>query len=125
MLAAPLFLGTDIGALPVGMVSLVTNPELIAIDQDPGGHEAHLVSSAGGIQIWVKPLANGRYAVALFNTTGAAQTMSTTLAKLGIPAGTYTVRDAVVRVDVAPVSSVVSGSAPSHGIVVLELTPGS
>jgi alpha-galactosidase len=125
MLAAPLFVGTDISALPVGMVSLVTNPELIGIDQDAEGHEGHLVSSAEGIQIWVKPLAAGRYAVALFNTTAASQNMSATLAQLAIPAGNYTVRDAVVRVDVAPTSTSVSGSAPSHGIVVLELTPAS
>ena len=123
MLAAPLFVGTDIGALPVGTVSLLTNPELIAIDQDAEGHEAHLVSSVGGIQIWERPLTNGRYAVALFNTTSSTQSMSTTLAKLGIPSGNYHVRDTIVRVGLAPTSSVVSGSAPSHGIVVLELSP--
>jgi alpha-galactosidase len=123
MLAAPLFVGTDISALPVGMVSLLTNPELVGIDQDAEGHEAHLVSSSGGIQVWERPLAGGRFAVALFNTTSATQSMSATLAQLGIPAGSYTVRDAIVRVAVSPTSSVVSGSAPSHGIVVYELTP--
>jgi alpha-galactosidase len=123
MLAAPLFVGTDISALPIGMVSLLTNPELVGIDQDADGHEAHLVSSSGGIQVWERPLAGGRFAVALFNTTSATQSMSATLAQLGIPAGSYTVRDAIVRVAVSPTSSVVSGSAPSHGIVVYELTP--
>ena len=123
MLAAPLFVGTDISALPVQSVSLLTNPELVGIDQDAEGHEAHQVSSAGGIQIWERPLADGRYAVALFNTTGAAEDMSTTLAKVGIPAATYTVRDAVLRVDLASTSSVLGGSAPSHGILVFELTP--
>ena len=123
MLAAPLFVGTDISALPVQSVSLLTNPELVGIDQDAEGHEAHQVSSAGGIQVWERPLADGRYAVALFNTTGAAEDMSTTLAKVGIPAATYTVRDAVLRVDLSPTSSVLGGSAPSHGILVFELTP--
>jgi len=123
MLAAPLFVGTDIGALPVESVSLLTNPELVAIDQDAEGHEARQVSSIGGVETWERPLTKGRYAVALFNTTAGPLTMSATLAGLGIPAGSYTVRDVVERVNVAPTSAGVSGYAASHGIVVLELTP--
>lgn len=125
MLAAPLFLGTNIATLPPASVTLVTNPELIAIDQDPLGHEAHEVKGTRGIQIWMRPLAGGSYAVALFNTNISPRTMSTSLAALGIPAGTYKVRDVVDRTDESSTSTVVGGSAPAHGIVVVKLTPSS
>jgi alpha-galactosidase len=123
MLAAPLFLGTNISALPPASVSLVTNPELIAIDQDPLGHEAHLVSDSAGIELWMRPLTGGSYAVALFNTNSTPRSMSASLATLGVPAGTYTVRDVVDRTDQASTSTVVRGSAGVHGIAVLKLTP--
>ena len=125
MLAAPLFLGTNIENLTPAELSLVENPELIAIDQDALGHEAHQVSSGGGIELWMRPLTKGRYAVALFNTTSATQTMTSSLSALGVPAGTYKVRDAVDRANDAPTSGAVSGTAASHGIVVYELTPAS
>ncbi|MEJ1229525.1 MAG: glycoside hydrolase family 27 protein [Galbitalea sp.] len=125
MLAAPLFIGTDVSALPSATIGLITNPELVAIDQDALGKEAHQVSSAGGIQIWERPLVDGSYAVALFNTTSGTRAMSTTLAALGIPAGSYSVRDVVARADDAPTVGTVSGSAPAHGIVTLKLTPTS
>ncbi len=125
MLAAPLFLGTNIAGLSPAELSLVTNPELVAIDQDALGHEAHQVSAAGGIQLWMRPLEGGAYAVALFNTTGSTQTMSTSLSALGIPAGTYTVRDVIDRAPQSPTSGAVTGTAASHGIVVYKLTPKS
>jgi alpha-galactosidase len=125
MLAAPLFLGTDISALPPASVSLVTNPELIAIDQDALGHEAHQVSNSGGIEVWMRPLTGGSYAVALFNTSSTSRSMSASLSALGIPAGTYTVRDVVNRTNGTPTSTAVTGTADSHGIVVVKLTPQS
>jgi alpha-galactosidase len=125
MLAAPLFVGTDISKLPAASVSLLTNPELVAIDQDSLGHEAQIVSNPNGIQIWVRPLTGGSYAVALFNTNSSASSMSATLAVLGVPAGTYKVRNVITHTNEAATSTGVSGSAASHGIVVLKLTPKS
>jgi alpha-galactosidase len=125
MLAAPLFLGTDISQLPPASLSLLTNPELVAIDQDALGHEAHQVSSIGGVELWERPLTGSSYAVALLNTTGSTLTMSTTLAALGIPAGTYTVRDVIARTTLPSTAGPLSGTADSHGTVVLRLTPAT
>jgi alpha-galactosidase len=125
MLAAPLFLGTNISALPPASLSLVTNPELIAIDQDSLGHEAHRVSVGGGIEVWMRPLKGGSYAVAFLNTNSSTRAKSASLAALGIPAGSYTVRDVVNRTNEASTSTAVGGTAAAHGIVVLKLTPKS
>jgi alpha-galactosidase len=123
MLAAPLFLGTDIAKLPAASVSLVTNKDLIAIDQDSLGHEAHRVSTTGGVEVWMRSLEDDKFAVALFNTNPKSRTMTESLAAAGIPAGKYSVRDVVNQVSEGTTSTAIGGVALGHGIVVLELTP--
>jgi alpha-galactosidase len=123
MLAAPLFLGTDIAKLTPAQLSLVSNPELIKIDQDPQGHEGHYVNAQSGVEEWMRPLSGGSYAVAMFNENTATTTVSATLAALGIPAGTYTVRDVVNRTDKPDTSTSLTMSPAGHGVVMVELTP--
>lgn len=125
MLAAPLFLGTDISKLSPAQLSLVSNPELIAIDQDAEGHEAHRVSFTDGVETWERPLSGGSYAVALYNAASTSRTVSQTLAALGIPAGTYSVRDVVNRKDDPSTSTSVGGTIPGYGIITVKLTPKS
>jgi alpha-galactosidase len=123
MLAAPLFLGTNLAALTPAQRSLVSNPELIAIDQDPLGHEAHYVAASKGVEEWMRPLAGGAYAVAMFNENASPVTVSATLAALGIPAGSYTVRDVIDRTDKASTSTAVTGTPAGHGIIEVKLSP--
>ncbi|WDS37872.1 NPCBM/NEW2 domain-containing protein [Pseudoxanthomonas sp.] len=68
ILSAPLLLGFDVRHAPQPLVELLTNPEVIAVDQDPAGNQANLVVDTDGIQVLVKPLATrGERAVVLFN----------------------------------------------------------
>lgn len=123
MLAAPLFLGTDIAALPEETVGILTNPELLAIDKDRLGIQAARVSDVGGLQTWTRPLADGGYAVAFFNSTGSATTMAANLADLGIPAGSYALRDATAQSDLGLAAETLSAPVNPHGTVVLTLHP--
>ena len=123
MLAAPLFLGTDIGALPPETIALLTNPELLAIDKDRLGIQAHRVSDVGGRQVWMRPLHDGSFAVALLNTNSAATSMSATLAELEIPAGSYTLRDATAQTDLGAATDTLSATVAPHGTVVFVVTP--
>ena len=67
---------------------------MIAIDQDPAGLQARLVSSAGTSQVWVKPLHDGSRAVALLNRASYTQRISTSFGAIGLPrARVYVVRD--------------------------------
>lgn len=125
MLAAPLFLGTDIAALPEETIGILTNPELLAVDKDRLGIQAARVSDVGGLQTWMRPIADGGYAVAFFNTTGAATTMSATLAALGIPAGSYALRDATLQADLGVATDTLSAPVNPHGTVVLTLHPAT
>ena len=73
---------------------ILTNKDVIAVDQDPLGKQGTEVSSAGGLDVLAKPLANGDVSVALFNETGSTATISTTAAAVGkTGASSYTLTD--------------------------------
>jgi len=64
---APLILGNDIRVMPKALLDIVSNGDIIAINQDKSGNQATLAYDAEDIQIYVKTLANGKKAVAVFN----------------------------------------------------------
>ena len=67
MLAAPLLAGNNLTKLTPEITAILTNKEVIAIDQDALGHEAERVYQEGPVQIWSRPLADGGHAVAIIN----------------------------------------------------------
>lgn len=67
LLAIPRLIGCPIEQLDAFTLNLLTNDEAIEMDQAPLGKSARLVVNGNGIQVWLKPLADGSYAVGLFN----------------------------------------------------------
>ncbi|MFW6277600.1 MAG: glycoside hydrolase family 27 protein [Prolixibacteraceae bacterium] len=67
MLAAPLMAGNDLRNMSDTTLSILTNKEIIAIDQDPLGIAAEKVIDKGEFEVFLKPLQNNEYAVCLFN----------------------------------------------------------
>ncbi len=67
MLAAPLLAGNNLGKLTPEITAILTNRDVIAIDQDPLGKEANRIFAEGPVEIWARPLANGDVALAVFN----------------------------------------------------------
>ncbi len=67
MLAAPLLAGNNLSELTPAVTAILTNHDVIAIDQDPLGREANRIFAEGPIEIWARPLANGDVALAVFN----------------------------------------------------------
>ncbi len=67
MLAAPLLAGNNLTKLTPEVTAVLTNKEVIAIDQDALGHGAERVYQEGPVQIWSRPLADGGHAVAIIN----------------------------------------------------------
>ncbi|HXB94145.1 MAG TPA: glycoside hydrolase family 27 protein [Puia sp.] len=67
MLAAPLMAGNDIRNMSAATRDVLTNREVVAIDQDPLGHQGYRVSFRDEIEVFVKPLQGGDTAVCLFN----------------------------------------------------------
>ena len=67
MLAAPLMISGNLTGLSAASLATVSNRQMIAIDQDPAGIQASMVSASGDGEVWMKPLLDGDFAIALFN----------------------------------------------------------
>jgi len=67
MLAAPLILGNDLSTMSQETLSILSNEEVIGINQDPLGKQAYRYLTNEGVDIWVKPLSEQRYAIAVLN----------------------------------------------------------
>jgi hypothetical protein len=102
--------------------ALLTNPEVVAVNQDALGKEATVFSQSGTQQTWTRDLSGGRKAVAFFNRGTQDATMSITLASIGMPSNS-TVRDAWHRSEVSVTNGVPSISVPYQAAVLLVITP--
>jgi alpha-galactosidase len=117
MLAAPLILGSDPRALSSATVSMLKNPRVIAIDQDRLGAQCTLLSHSGSGQVWVKPLADGTRAVALFNRGTSAVQITTTAAAIGLPmASRYALQDLWTN-QTTTTKQTITAAVPAHGVV--------
>ena len=92
VLAAPMMLGNDVRIMTRETVAILSNREVIAINQDKAGQQAKRVAQAGDTQVWAKPLADGSIAVAFFNTGTRTTSVAVTWEQLGI-AGPRLARD--------------------------------
>jgi alpha-galactosidase len=124
MLAAPLMVSADMVSLSSASQTTISNREAIAIDQDPAGLQARLLSASGNGQVWVKPLASGARAVALLNRGSGTIRIATTTSAVGMaPARGYLVRN----VWTGAVSSLASGGAiaasvPANSTVLVKVS---
>jgi alpha-galactosidase len=122
MLAAPLLAGNDIRSMPEATNAILTNREVIAVDQDPlviGGR-----ALPGNSRIMVKPLVDGSVAVALFNPDQQPASIQTSATAIGLnSAHCYTVRDLWTHTDTTSRGDIGGADIPSHGVAVLRVTP--
>ncbi|MDE6723408.1 MAG: hypothetical protein K2J55_04350, partial [Eubacterium sp.] len=136
MMAAPLVLGNDIRNFvnedgtaienhPV--LNIVTNRDLIAIDQDPLGKAAKRVKKVSGIDVLARPLSNGDTALCFFNTSGKAKGLSFDLNELaeddylGFEAhSSYNVHE--LWSDERFSATILSASMPKHGVKVYRIS---
>ncbi|HET6569742.1 MAG TPA: glycoside hydrolase family 27 protein [Rhodothermales bacterium] len=120
MLAAPLMAGNDLRNMPDETRMILTNKDVIAIDQDPLGKQAHRASRRDGIETWVKPLSGGNWAVALLNLKDQAQAVTVDWSRYDIGAG-YQLRDLWKHQHVGDTGEDFHADIPPHGVVVLKL----
>ena len=123
LMSAPLIAGNDVRSISPSILAILTNPEVIAVDQDPLAFQAMKVSDDGaGRQVWYKPLdtAGGR-AVGLLNRGSAAATMAVDWNAIGLTPGSATVRDLWARADRGTFSNQYNASVPPHGLALLRI----
>jgi alpha-galactosidase len=125
MMAAPLLIGADLRKISPASLDILKNKEIIAIDQDPRGVQARATSTPDGQWVFVKPLANGDTAVALFNEGATAAKISTSAAALGLPRRPgYVVRDLWQHRDLQTAGEI-GAVVPPHGTVVYRVSAGN
>ena len=103
--------------------AILTNSEVIAVDQDPAGIQGQKVADNGsGLQVWSKKLqGNGLRAVALFNRSGSAANITVKWSDLGL-SGSASVRDLWAHANFGSFSNSYTANVPSHGVIMLKLT---
>jgi alpha-galactosidase len=117
LLNAPLLLGNDVRAADPAVLSIITNGDVIAVDQDWGGSPGRRVHDLGNQEIWAKPMSDGSVAVVLFNRDSTQATISTTAAEVGLAgSSSYTLRDLWSKAT-STTSDAISASVPGHGAV--------
>ncbi len=120
LLSAPLIAGNDLSSMPPEVLSILTNKEVIALDQDPKGVEAHRVSQEGPLQVWAKPLADGSYGVGLFNAGESTMPVTVKFSDLGLGASA-SVRDLWEHKDLGTFQNSYTAQVPRHGVVLIKV----
>ena len=121
-MAAPLIAGNDLVAMSPATRSILTNREVISVDQDPLGVQGYPIASAGGHWVLAKPLADGDRAVVLFNETNRPAVISTTLPQIGFQNQRTCDLIDLWTGEVSEGAGTISSVVPAHGVVMYEVS---
>jgi alpha-galactosidase len=142
MLAAPLFAGNDLANMSESTCDLLTNKELIAIDQDPLGKQGFKIKDYGELEVYYKPLKNGELAICIFNrfnhtvavemdwktfqvkamSEGKTMSLSLNIDRKEIQTeGNYQVHDVFAKKDIGETSQVLKREISEHDVAVFRL----
>jgi alpha-galactosidase len=122
LLSAPLLIGCDLEKLDAFTLSLLSNDEVLAVDQDSLGKQAVRVVSANDLDVFAKPLADGSLAVGLFNRSATNATVTANFSDLKI-SGPQTVRDLWRQKNLGIFSDKFEAPVASHGVVLVRIIP--
>jgi alpha-galactosidase len=103
-------------------VDMLTNREVIAIDQDSLGKQGYPIIQEGPFEVWIKPMADRSVVVGLFNRSKEEDKMNVKFSDLGI-SGAASVRDLWLRKDLGMLHETFSAYVPKHGVVLLRISP--
>jgi alpha-galactosidase len=124
VLAAPLMAGNDVRSMTPEIHDILTNKEVIAIDQDPLGQLGRRVRKDGDVEVWSRPLQDGSRAVVLFNRGKETGTIQVNWVDLGYPSHVHAaVHDLWQHKDVGNFGEKFSASVAPHGVVMIAVRP--
>lgn len=119
LLAAPLLAGNDLRSMSPETRDMLTNRDIIAIDQDPKGTQGHRVWQEGPLEIWARPLADGNQAVGLFNRGESSLKMTLQLATVS-KHHSARIRDLWEHKDLGTIGDSYTATVPKHGVLMLK-----
>lgn len=123
IMSSPLLIGCDLTTINSSTLKLLTNPELIALNQDPLALQAYVVERRNGVYTLVKDIENLyglTRSVAFFNSTDTEQTATLTFKDIDL-GGTIMVRDLFECEDVGTFSEKMTVNIPAHGTRIYRL----
>ena len=132
MLAAPLIAGNDLRKMTEATKEILTNKEIIAVNQDVAGMEGFLYKSKDSLEIYVKPLSNDDWAVCFLNRSHTpmkvnfnwkTEVITDTLFKKTMNANehTYKIRNLWAMSNMGDTQKPLTAMLPSHDVIVLRL----
>jgi alpha-galactosidase len=127
--AAPLILGNDLTKLDGFTKGLLTNDEVLDLDQDALGKQAIRIARSGssegvGLEMYLKPLEDGSLAVGIFNLGAMAGDFTVKWTDLNL-AGDQRVRDLWRQKDLGVFGDQFTTQVRTHGVVLLKIAPSS
>jgi alpha-galactosidase len=122
ILAAPLMAGNDVRKMSDEVRDILTNKEVIAIDQDPLGKQGYQFMTHPGKEIWVKELSNGNWAVCFFNSGDNPLKIRLKWEHLWFLKGTYKVRDLWQKKDLGTTQKGFTGDIAPHDVLLFKLS---
>jgi len=122
--AAPLIAGNDLRTMSAETKAILTNPEVLAVDQDSLGAQGIVVwEPTPEVQVWAKPLADGSRAVALLNRAGVPTRITAYFHRVGVRTDSATVRDLWAHADRGAFRGQYETTVPAHAVVMIRVTP--
>lgn len=120
MLSSPLLIGCDMSDMDKFTIDLLSNDEVLDINQDPLGKPAGRVAMTGDLEVWARPLFDGTTAVALVNSSADDSAVKANWKEIGVT-GKQPVRDLWLHKNVGTFDGSYSVVVPAHGVVVVKI----
>ncbi len=122
LLCSPLLIGCDMTQLDAFTLNLLTNDEVLEVNQDPLGRQARRVAQEGSSEVWAKPMEDGSVAAGLFNRDEIPRTLMAKWSDLKL-SGKMRVRDLWRQKDLGTFDGRFETEIPRHGVVLIRLFP--
>ena len=123
ILAAPLIAGNDIRKMTPEIRDILTNKEVIAVDQDSLGKQGRKVKDLGDLEVWSKELRDGSRAVVLFNRSKKSAKIGISWEEIGMnKAALMKVRDLWKKKDLGVFKNGYSATVPPHDVIMIKVT---
>ena len=122
ILAAPLLAGNDLRNMAPTILEILTNREVIAVNQDKDGKQGRRIAKSGDQEVWAKPLFDGGLAIGLFNRGDAPAKITVKWSDLGLKSAPVRIRDLWTHSDLKLDGLEYSSTVPVHGVVMLRLS---
>ena len=124
LLSSPLLIGCDMTQLDDFTLGLLTNDEVLEVNQDPLGKQAGRIAKDGHREVWAKSMEDGSKAAGLFNRGESETVVTAKWSELGVT-GKQIVRDLWRQKDLGTYEGQFSAPVGRHGVVLISLRPAT